>query len=61
MYVLGLLVSCLLGVSLIGLLFLGYQEEYIEGEAEADEYRVSSKVRTYSRLLCERGRPCESR
>ena len=44
MYVLGLLVSCLLGVSLIGLLFLGYQEEYIEGEAEADEYRVSSKV-----------------
>ncbi len=44
MYVLALLILCLLVVALIGLLFLGYDEDYIEGEAEANEYRVSSKV-----------------
>lgn len=43
-YVLVILITVILSISAIGLLFMGGNKEYIEGEAEADEYRVSSKV-----------------
>jgi HlyD family secretion protein len=44
MYTLGIVASVILLVALMGLLFLGRESDYIEGQAEADEYRVSSKV-----------------
>lgn len=44
MFALSALIAVVLIVAIIGLLFLGKKEEFIEGEAEADEYRVSSKV-----------------
>lgn len=44
MYILVATIVVLLAVAAIGLLFMSPQSEYIEGEAEANEYRVSSKV-----------------
>lgn len=44
MYTLGIVASVILLVALMGFIFLGRESEYIEGQAEADEYRVSSKV-----------------
>ena len=41
---LGIVVTIILLVALMGLMFIGRESEYIEGQAEADEYRVSSKV-----------------
>lgn len=38
------LLGVILLVALVGLLFLGKDEEVIQGQAEATEYRVSSKV-----------------
>ena len=44
MYTLGIVASVILLVALMGFIFLGRESKYIEGQAEADEYRVSSKV-----------------
>lgn len=44
MFALAALVTVVLIVAVVGLLFFGKDEDFIEGEAEADEYRVSSKV-----------------
>jgi HlyD family secretion protein len=44
MYTLAIVASVILLVALMGFIFLGRESEYIEGQAEADEYRVSSKV-----------------
>lgn len=44
MYMLGIVVAVIALTALIGITCLGNHEEYIEGEAETDEYRVSSKV-----------------
>ena len=44
MYMLGIVAAVITLTALIGTVCLGYHENYIEGEAEADEYRVSSKV-----------------
>ena len=41
-------------VALIGYLTLGKSPEYIQGQAEADEYRVSSKVPAESWNSCQR-------
>lgn len=43
-YTLAIVATVILLVALMGLLFLGRESDYIEGQAEADEYRVSSKV-----------------
>ena len=44
MYMLGIVVAVITLTALIGIVCLGNDKEYIEGEAEVDEYRVSSKV-----------------
>lgn len=44
MYTLGIVAMAILLVALMGMMFLGHESDYIEGQAEADEYRVSSKV-----------------
>lgn len=44
MYTLGIVASVILLVALMGFIFLSRESKYIEGQAEADEYRVSSKV-----------------
>ena len=48
-------------VSLIGFFTLGKGPEIIQGQAEADEYRVSSKAGTHSGISCKGRRQSKSR
>ena len=56
------LVVVIAAVAVAGMLLLGHDDESVQGQMEASEYRVSSKVPgRMIAFLCEGGRSCESR